>query len=93
VGLPDTYDEFVADLLSEKVDVVELARAFDVLDRCFCGEPIVDDDAFVESVAHHYDVDVDNELYGALFETGVCCANPDHPNLCSYHAHQADRDD
>jgi putative GTP pyrophosphokinase len=91
--LPGTYEEFVNALESGRIDVVEIANALDVADKCYCGETIVDPDAFVQAIAGHYGADVDDDLTATLYSGANCWINPNHPSLCSYHAYQADKDD
>lgn len=92
-SLPDNYQEFIDDLTAGNIDLLQISEALNVRGKCYCGESVVDDDAFAEAVADHYGVDLDDELIATLHNVADFWANPDFPKLCSYHAYQAGKDD
>lgn len=93
-SLPATYEEFVHELDEGHINLLQLGEALGVADECFCGESIMDEESFSEAVAQHYDVDVDDDLLDKLTAAAAdFWVNPNHPNLCSYHAYQAEKDD
>lgn len=92
--LPDSFERFVEELEAGHIEVEAVAEALGVAGKCFtCSETIIDEDAFLEAVAAHYDVEVDYELTGVLHGVADCWTNPEYPDLCSYHAYQVSKDD
>lgn len=95
--IPDTWEDFELDMNSGDLDILELARYFDVVRSCICGEQVIEFDDFVDAVFDFYglrekerDAAYD-DLLGALNESGI--EDADGSSLCSYHHHMMEKDD
>jgi hypothetical protein len=95
-GLPKSWRGFLEALESKTVDVEEVADALGVARECsLCGTTIIDDFSFFEAIANYYGVDAayEGDLIGTLRDCADCWADDNHPNLCSYHAYKASKDE
>lgn len=94
--LPESWENFLTELEAQSIDVEAVAEALGVASACsVCGTTIVDDYSFLEAVAAHYGADMhyEGDLIRTLLDAADCWADNDYPNLCSYHAYQASKDD
>ena len=95
--IPDTWDDFERGMNAGDLDFVEVARYFDVLRSCICGEQMIDFDDFIDAVFDVYDLRETeraaayDDLLGALSESGI--EDADGSPLCSYHHHVIEKDD
>ena len=98
--LPPTFEELVGEAAGDPRSgdlglSDELFRALGALGECaWCGEGIVDEEAFVEAVLEHYGLDEDpnGRLTDVLLNAGYETGDWDNPSLCGYHGYLSAKD-
>ncbi len=85
----------------DQPDIEGWAAALGATETCaICGVTIVKPFSFAEAAVQHYELpegkaeeifeQIEQAIYGSGVDTG---GSGDHTSLCSYHAHQAAKDD
>jgi len=96
--MPETFDEFVADLKRGDVPWGALEELGGVKRCSVCGTKILDPDAAAEGVMEHYevddaDIDILALICGIASESPFEPQGPNFPDLCSWCDHTMSKDD
>lgn len=95
--IPGTWDAFERDMDAGDLDFLELARYFDVVRSCICGEEMIEFDDLIDAVFDFYSLREKerhvayDDLLAALSDSGI--EDADGSSLCSYHHHMMEKDD
>jgi len=95
--IPDSWEKFEREMSAGDLDFLELARYFEVVRSCICGEKMIEFDEFIDAVFDYYSLgekerdQAYDDFLEVLNASGI--EDAEGSSLCGYHHHMMEKDD